>query len=325
MGCIPVRSGAGQYRPAPLRTGISDRPGANRGQKVGTWGTLLHTLNMENSPVTQARPVTPVVKIAVDLPKPVISERLDGLFLSLNDIVSFIGPFFSQVFRPPYEFREIIRQCYEVGVRSLPLVSLTGFITGIVFTNQSRPSLAQFGATSWLSGLISIAIVRALAPLVTALIAAGRVGSSIGAELGSMRVTEQIDAMEVSGTNPYKYLVVSRVLATMLMQPLLTMYTTFVGLMGGYVNISQNEGTSFISFINDAFSAIGFLDIYASLIKAVVYGFTIGMVGCYYGYRSGKGTEGVGKAASSSVVTSMFLVFIEEILILQVVNAFRPS
>ena len=232
---------------------------------------------------------------------------------------------FQSGFSPPYEFREIIRQCYEVGVRSLPLISLTGFVTGIVFTNQSRPSLAQFGATSWLSGLISIAIVRALAPLVTALIVAGRVGSSIGAELGSMRVTEQIDAMEVSGTNPYKCLVVSRVVATTLMQPLLTMYTTFVGLLGGYVNINQNEGTSFISFINDAFSAIGFLDIYVSLIKAVVYGFTIGMVGCYYGYQSAKGTEGVGKAASTSVVTAMFLVFIEEILILQVVNAFRPT
>lgn len=262
-------------------------------------------------------------QVLVKADKLVFSKRLDAVFLTLYDVALFIGEFFNQVFRPPYEFREITRQCYEVGVRSLPLISLTGFITGIVFTNQSRPSLAEFGATSWLPGLISIAVVRALAPLVTALIAAGRVGSNIGAELGSMRVTEQIDAMEVSGTNPYKFLVVSRVLATTFMLPMLTLYTTFVGLIGAYINISQHEATSFTSFFDHVFAAIGFLDIYASLIRAFVYGFTIGMVGCYKGYHSSKGTEGVGQAASASVVTSMFLVFIEEILILQVVNMFR--
>lgn len=258
-----------------------------------------------------------------DPEKPVISRRLDRVFLNLYDVAGFIGQFFSQVFRPPYEFKEIVRQFYQVGVRSLPLISLTGFITGIVFTNQSRPSLAEFGATSWLPSLISIAIIRALGPLVTALIAAGRVGSNIGAELSSMRVTEQIDAMEVSGTNPFKFLVVSRVLATTFMLPILTMYTTFVGLMGAYINVHQNEATSFISFIEEAFGAIGFIDISASLIKSISFGFTIGVVGCYKGYHSSKGTEGVGKAANAGVVTSMFLVFIEEILILQVINAFR--
>jgi phospholipid/cholesterol/gamma-HCH transport system permease protein len=258
-------------------------------------------------------------------PKPVISQRIDALSLTLYDIALFIGQFFSQVLRPPYEFREIIRQGYEAGVRSLPLISLTGFITGIVFTNQSRPSLAQFGATSWLPSLVSIAVVRALAPLVTALIGAGRIGSHIGAELGSMRVTEQIDAMAVSGTNPYKFLVVSRVVATTLMLPMLTIYTSLVGLLGAYLNVSQHEDTSFMAFIDAAFKSLGFLDVYASLIKSVAYGFTIGLVGCYQGYHSAKGTEGVGKAASASVVVSMFLVFIEEVLILQVVNAFRPA
>jgi phospholipid/cholesterol/gamma-HCH transport system permease protein len=132
---------------------------------------------------------------------PVITRRLDRLFLNLADVSSFIGHFFRELFVPPYEFKEIVRQCYEVGYRSLLLISTTGFITGIVFTNQSRPSLTEFGAASWLPSLIAIAIVRALGPLVTALIAAGKVGSSIGAELGSMNVTEQIDAMEVSGTS----------------------------------------------------------------------------------------------------------------------------
>lgn len=255
--------------------------------------------------------------------KYVLTRRLDRVFLELYNVFTFILRFFKEVLVPPYEFKEIIRQCYEVGVRSLPLISLTGFIIGIVFTNQSRPSLAEFGATSWLPALISIAIVRALAPLVTALIAAGRVGSSIGAELGSMRVTEQIDAMEVSATNPFNFLVVTRVLATTFMIPTLAMYTTVIALLGGFVNVSQMEQTSFSTYFSQVFGAITFLDVFASVIKSFVFGFTIGMVGCYKGYNSSKGTEGVGKAANSSVVTAMFLVFIEELIALQIINAIR--
>lgn len=253
----------------------------------------------------------------------VTTRRLDKVFVELAHIYRFNARFFKEVFFPPYEVREIIRQCYEIGVRSLPLISITGFIIGIVFTNQSRPSLADFGATSLLPALISVAIIRAIGPLVTALIAAGRVGSAIGAELGSMRVTEQIDAMEVSATNPYKFLVVSRVLASTLMIPALTMYTTLVSLLGGYLNVRQNEQTSLKTFFYQVFEAITFLDISASSIKSVIFGFTIGMVGCYKGYNSSKGTEGVGKAANSSVVTAMFLIFIEELLIMQIINAIR--
>ncbi|WP_051359679.1 MlaE family ABC transporter permease [Adhaeribacter aquaticus] len=255
--------------------------------------------------------------------KYIISKRIDAVFTTLADIHFFIVRFFREVFFPPYEFKEIVRQCYEVGVKSLPLISLTGFIIGIVFTNQSRVSLAEFGATSWLPALISIAIVRALAPLVTALIAAGRVGSSIGAELGSMKVTEQIDAMEVSATNPFKFLVVTRVLATTFMTPALMMYVVFVALMGGYFNVHKNELTSFTAYFVQVFNAITFLDIFSSIIKSFVFGFTIGIVGCYKGYNSSKGTEGVGKAANSSVVTAMFLVFIEELLALQIIHAIR--
>ncbi len=255
--------------------------------------------------------------------KPVITRRLDQVFLDLNDVAQFVARFFREVFVPPYEGKEILRQCYAVGYKSLGLISLTGFITGIVFTNQSRPSLAEFGATSWLPSLIAIALVRALAPLVTALIASGKVGSNIGAELGSMRVTEQIDAMEVSATNPYKFLVVSRVLATTLTIPILTLYTMFLGLMGAFVNVTVNEQTSFPSFIQEVFGAITYLDLFSSIIKSFFFGFTIGMVGSYKGYNSSKGTEGVGKAANASVVTSMFLVFIEELLALQIVSALR--
>ncbi|GAB3988594.1 ABC transporter permease [Spirosoma daeguense] len=257
--------------------------------------------------------------------RPVLTRHLDQFFLNVADVAAFVGRFFREAFLPPYEFKEIIRQCYEVGYRSLLLISTTGFITGMVFTNQSRPSLAEFGATSWLPKLIAIAIVRALGPLVTALIAAGKVGSSIGAEIGSMNVTEQIDAMEVSGTNPFKFLVVSRVIATSFTIPLLTMYTVFVALMGAYLNVSANEQTSFTSYIEEVFSAITYLDIFSSVIKSIVFGFTIGMVGCYKGYNSSKGTEGVGKAANSAVVAAMFLVFIEELIALQIVSALRTN
>jgi phospholipid/cholesterol/gamma-HCH transport system permease protein len=159
--------------------------------------------------------------------------------------------------------------------------------------------------------------------LVTALISAGKVGSSIGAELGSMRVTEQIDAMEVSAVNPFKFLVVTRVLASTITIPILMFYCTAVALLGAFLNVTLNEGTSFIAFFENAFEQITFLDVGTSLAKAIAYGFTIGIVGCYQGYNASKGTEGVGKAANSAVVISMFLIFIEEVIIVQVSNYFR--
>jgi phospholipid/cholesterol/gamma-HCH transport system permease protein len=166
-------------------------------------------------------------------------------------------------------------------------------------------------------------VIRALAPLITALIAAGKVGSNIGAELGSMKVSEQIDAMEVSGINPFKFLVGSRIVATTIMVPALTMYNGLVAMFGSYLNVHANEMTSMKSFFQDAFISISFLDIGASVAKAVVYGFTIGVAGCYKGYNTTQGTQGVGRAANSAVVISMFLIFIEEMIIVQIVNTMR--
>ena len=246
-----------------------------------------------------------------------------GFFTKFHDVIKFILLFFKEVFRPPYEPAEVIKQCYEIGYRSLGLVSVTGFITGLVFTKQSRPSLADFGATSWLPSLVGIAIVRALAPLITSLICAGKVGSNIGAELGSMKVTEQIDAFEMSAADPFKFLVVTRVIATTIMIPLLVMYTALIGLLGSYINVSDNEQTSFVTFFHNAFVRISFLDYGASITKAIFFGFTIGIVGCYQGFNATKGTEGVGRAANASVVISMFLIFIEEIIIVQIMNGIR--
>lgn len=255
--------------------------------------------------------------------KPLISKGIDGFFRDIYYIFRFISRFFKEVLRPPVEVKEFIRQCYLVGYKSLALITMTGFITGLVFTKQSRPSLAEFGATSWLPSLIAIAVIRALAPLVTALICAGKVGSSIGAELASMRVTEQIDAMEVSAINPFKYLVVTRIMATTVCIPVLVGYTGLVGLMGSFIDVHTNEQTTLTTFFQEAFKNITFLDFITTGVKAVVFGFTIGVVSCYQGYHATQGTQGVGKAANISVVISMFLIFIEEIIIVQISNSIR--
>ena len=243
-------------------------------------------------------------------------------FSGIYEIYCFILRFFKEVFLPPYEWREVVKQCYEVGCKTLPLITLTGFITGIVFTKQSRPSLAEFGATSWLPSLVSIAVIRALAPLVTSLIMAGKVGSSIGAELGSMKVSEQIDAMEMTATNPFKFLVVSRVIACTCMLPLLVMFSGAVGLLGSYLNVHTHELTSYKSFLHEAFIKISFLDLFSSFLKSALFGFTVGITSCYKGYNASKGTVGVGKAANQAVVFSMFAIFLEETVVVQFINSY---
>jgi phospholipid/cholesterol/gamma-HCH transport system permease protein len=249
--------------------------------------------------------------------------RAARFFIRIYDVTRFIGRFFKELFLPPYEYKEIMNQFFDVGIRSFSIITLTGFITGLVFTKQSRSSLAEFGATSWLPSLMAIAVVRALASLVTALIIAGKVGSNMGAELGSMKVTEQIEAMEVSSTNPFKFLVVSRILATTCIVPVLAIYMGFIALLGAFVNVATHEQTSFTYFFEAAFMKITFLDVWVLMIKSAVFGFTIGVTGCYNGYNAAQGTVGVGRAANTSVVVSMFLIFMEELIIVQIVNYFR--
>ncbi|MEO8148928.1 MAG: ABC transporter permease [Bacteroidia bacterium] len=252
-----------------------------------------------------------------------ISKGLDSYFTGVYDAYKFVARFFKEAFRYPFHLRQVIDQCFEVGLKSLSLITLTGFIIGMVFTKQSRPSLEDFGATSWLPSLMAIAIVKALGPLVTAIICAGKVGSSIGAELGSMKVTDQIEAMEVSAINPFKYLVATRTLATTITIPVLTLYCSFVGLLGSYVNVHFHEATSFVAFFKSGFASVSFLDLFTSIVKSIVFGFTIGIIGCYQGFNATQGTRGVGKAANQAVVVAMFLIFIEEIIIVQVSNWIR--
>jgi phospholipid/cholesterol/gamma-HCH transport system permease protein len=247
---------------------------------------------------------------------------LKNTFTEAGNITIFTARFFKEVLKPPYEIKEFIRQCYIIGYKSLPLVGITGFIMGLVLTIQSRPTLAEFGAESWLPGMVALSLIREIAPVITALICAGKISSGIGAELGSMKVTEQIDAMEVSGINPYKYLVVTRILATTLMVPLLVVFADSVGILGGYVGINIHGDVSLFRYFSQVLSSLEFLDIIPATIKTFFFGFFIGMIGCYKGYTAANGTESVGKAANSAVVAASLTIFIIDMLAVQITDLF---
>lgn len=249
-----------------------------------------------------------------------INAKLNAFFLEAGEISRFTGRFFQQTFRPRYEIAEFFKQCYIIGYKSLPLIGLTGFIMGLVLTMQLRPSLIAYGVESQLPAMVGIAIVREIGPVLTALIFAGKIGSSIGAELGSMRVTEQIDAMEVSGTNPYKYLVITRVLASTFMLPVLVMLSIAVSLYGSYLGVNIKGSTSFSLFWTQVFANLSYSDVVPAFIKSFFFGFAIGIIGCFKGYYSSKGTEGVGRSANSAVVVSSVMVFVIDLIAVQVTD-----
>lgn len=247
---------------------------------------------------------------------------IKNFFEEVSSLTLFTLRFFKEVFMPRYEFKELVKQCYLIGYRSLPLVAITGFIMGLVLTIQSRPTLVEFGAESWLPAMVAVSIIREIGPMITALICAGKVGSGIGAELASMKVTEQIDAMEVSGINPFKYIVVTRILATTLMIPLLVLFSDTVGLYGSFVGVNLQGQVSFHLFFLQVFEKLNFTDVLPAFIKTFFFGFAIGLIGCYNGYNSKNGTEGVGAAANSAVVTASLLIFILDMIAVQITNLF---
>jgi phospholipid/cholesterol/gamma-HCH transport system permease protein len=233
----------------------------------------------------------------------------------------FTARFFNQCFKPRYEVKEFIRQCFVIGYRSLPLVALTAFILGLVLTMQLRPSMVDYGVESQIPVIVGIAIIREIGPVITALIFAGKIGSSIGAELGSMKVTEQIDAMEVSGTNPFKYLAVTRIMAATVMLPVLVMLGDAISLYGSYLGVNMQSTTSFSLFWTQVFDSLSFTDVIPAFVKSFFFGFAVGIIGCYKGYNSNKGTEGVGHSANSAVVVSSVMIFIIDLLAVQITQA----
>lgn len=271
-------------------------------------------------------PVSKVKSIAkeqsIKLSEKVIAKRVDAknFLTDFADFLLFLSSTVRETFSRDFEFKEFLRQSFQIGNKSLPLITVTGFIMGLVLTIQARPSLIQFGAASLLPGMVAVSLIREIGPVITALICAGKIGSGMGAELGSMKVTEQIDAMEVSSTNPMKFLVVTRVLAATLMIPILVLYADTLGLLGSWLGVNIKGDVKFILFCSQAFSQIDFIDLLPAIVKSFFFGAVIGLVGCYKGYTAGRGTESVGIAANSAVVLSSLLVIIVDLVAVQITD-----
>jgi phospholipid/cholesterol/gamma-HCH transport system permease protein len=245
-----------------------------------------------------------------------------GTFEKIGEQAQFFKSFFRNIFRRSFEWNEFVRQCYLIGYKSFSIIAITGFVLGFVLTLQSLPSLKSFGAQNLVPGMVSVSIVREVGPVIVALICAGKIGSGMGAELGSMNVTEQIDAMEVSGANPMQYLVVTRILACTLMVPLLTCMADAIALAGGFLGINVTGAMSLTLYFGKSVSALHFSDFFPSFIKTVFFGFVIGFVGCYKGYHSNKGTESVGLAANSAVVAGSIWIILIDAIAVQLTSIF---
>jgi phospholipid/cholesterol/gamma-HCH transport system permease protein len=257
---------------------------------------------------------------AVNSPRTLIGEFLEWF--------GDLGIFFWQVLRasvtPPFEFRELFRQLDEIGSKSLPLVALAGAATGVVLSLEARYSLTRFGAKSLLPAAIVFSVIHETGPIITGLIVSGRVGAGIGAELASMKVTEQIDAIEASAVNPYRLLAATRILACILMLPLLTLAADACGLVMGWVAQALVEPLSLHQFINSGFNGAGFNDLLPPTFKTAVFGLIIGLIACFQGMRTRGGAGGVGRAATSSVVLSSLFVILADVVLVKLIIIFFP-
>lgn len=251
-----------------------------------------------------------------------IPAGINRQLASTGDQVVFMGTFFRNIFRKGFEWNEFLRQCFIIGYKSLMLVGITGFILGFVLTLQSEPTMRDFGAESFVPSMVAISVIREIGPVIIALICAGKIASSIGAELGSMKVSEQIDAMEVSGANPVQYLVVTRIIACIIMIPILTLMADALALAGGFFASNISNEVSVVLYFSKAFSALGFVDLIPAVIKTIFFGFAIGFVGCFKGYNSDRGTESVGVAANSAVVSASLWIIVLDAIAVQITSVF---
>lgn len=251
-----------------------------------------------------------------------LPAALNRPLTAAGDQAFFLATFFRNLFRRGFEWDETVRQGFIVGNKSIGLVAITGFILGFVLTLQSEPTMKEFGAASFVPSMVAISVIREVGPVIIALICAGKIASSIGAELGSMKVSEQIDAMEVSGANPIQYLVVTRILACTLMIPLLTLLADALALVGGWVASNISGKLTFSLYFTKAFSSLVFTDFFPAVIKTIFFGFAIGFVGCYKGYNAGRGTESVGVAANSAVVSASLWVIVLDAIAVQLTSIF---
>jgi phospholipid/cholesterol/gamma-HCH transport system permease protein len=241
-----------------------------------------------------------------------------------GNLAMFCARLFRAAVTPPYEWREFLRQCDNIGAKSLPLVALAGAATGVVLSLQTRDSLIRFGAKSLLPTVIVYSLIRETGPIITGLVVSGRIGAGIGAELGSMKVTEQIDAMEASAVDSYSYLAATRVAACILMVPLLTVAADFFGMIMGWLANTLAEPISFRRFVESGFQTVAFSDFIPPTLKTAVYGLIIGLVSCFQGMNTRGGTEGVGRTATNSVVLSSLFVILADVVLVRIILAIWP-
>jgi phospholipid/cholesterol/gamma-HCH transport system permease protein len=252
------------------------------------------------------------------------SLRVIKFFEWFGDLGVFFVRTARSMFARPFEWKEFSRQLDEIGTRSWLLVALAGAATGVVISLETRDSLVRFGAKSLLPAVVIISIIRESGPIITGLILSGRVGAGIGAELGAMKVTEQVDAMEASAVNPYKYLVGTRVLACVLMLPLLTLVTDFCGIVMGWVTSTLIEPVSIRFYIETGFKDVTFNDFLPTTAKTAVFGLILGVIGCFQGMRTEGGTQGVERAATSAVVISALMIILADVLLVRFIQVFFP-
>jgi phospholipid/cholesterol/gamma-HCH transport system permease protein len=240
---------------------------------------------------------------------------LKGFFEWFGDVSLFGIRAIRDVFRPPFEIDEIINQAYEAGWRSLPLIILSGFALGVILAIQTRTEMQSFGAQAMIPQAVSMGLFADIGPLIAAMMIAGRVGAGTGSRLAEMRVTEQIDALEALGVNSFKYLVVTRIMALVIVMPILTMVLNFSGLLGGMVTDIWDLHMSWRLFMHVAFAPMGWSNYIPPTAKTIVFGFVIGTVSCFLGYNAKQGAAGVGRASTYSVVLSLLLVILSDVIL----------
>jgi phospholipid/cholesterol/gamma-HCH transport system permease protein len=244
---------------------------------------------------------------------------------TVGEVSVFGGKAARQVFVPPFEFQETVRQVYELGVRSAPLIAVSGMAVGVVLSMHTRASLERFGAESMIPSGLAIALVRETGPLTAALLLSGRIGAGIGAELGAMRVTEQIDALEASAVDAFRFLVVTRVIACIIALPILTTLMNFAGMLGGYFAETAATGMSLSLYFNRAFSLIDMSDYIPATMKTMVFGFIIATMSSYLGFTTTSGTEGVGRASTRAVVMSSILIIVSNVILVRLIFFIFPQ
>jgi phospholipid/cholesterol/gamma-HCH transport system permease protein len=251
-----------------------------------------------------------------------LATRTLGWF---GDLAVFLTRVVRAMFTRPFELDEFLRQLDSVGAKSLPLVALAGAATGVVLSMQTLDSLSRFGAKSMLPAVIIFSLIKETGPTITGLVVSGRVGAGIGAELGSMKVTEQIDAMEASAVDPHKFLAGTRILACIVALPLLTMAADFFGILAGWLATTIADPVSLRFFMNRGLAGASFNDLLPPTLKTAVFGFIIGLVSSYQGMRTTGGTEGVGRSATSAVLLSSLFIILADVLLVRLIIVFFAS